>query len=256
MYLEEVFSLKNKVALVTGAGRSIGQNAALAFAKAGADIAVFSRSGASKTKELVEAEGRKCLDLRCDVTNEAQVEAAMTELMNAYGRIDVVFNNAGICIPKSAFEMTIEEFHQVVDTNLVGEFIVARAAAKRMIEKKIRGSIINMASMSGRVVNLPQQQAAYNASKAAVSQMTKSLAIEWAPYGIRVNALNPGYLENLYEYDDIPEENKKEWKARTPFEGRFCKFSELVPALLYLACDAAGYTTASDVFVDGGYTAV
>lgn len=256
MYLEEIFSLKNKVALVTGAGRSIGQNAALAFAKAGADIAVFSRSGAPETKRLIEEEGKKCLDIRCDVTDEAQVQAAVEEVMAFYDRIDILYNNAGICIPKDAFEMTVAEFRQVVDTNLTGEFIVARAVAKRMIEKGIHGSIINMASMSGSVVNLPQAQAAYNASKAAVRLLTKSLAIEWTKYGIRVNCLSPGYLENLYEFDDIPEENKREWRARTPLNGRFCKFSELVPALLYLACDAAGYTTASDVIVDGGYTAV
>jgi NAD(P)-dependent dehydrogenase (short-subunit alcohol dehydrogenase family) len=168
--------------------------------------------------------------------------------------VDIVFNNAGICIHKDTFEASIAEWRKVIDTNLTGEYIVARSAAKIMIEKKTRGSIINMASMSGSIVNIPQWQASYNASKAGVIHMTRSLAVELAPYGIRVNTLSPGYIATPMSVD-TPCELKDAWMPLMPLH-RMGKPEELISAVLYLAADSSSYTTGSDVIVDGAYVCV
>jgi NAD(P)-dependent dehydrogenase (short-subunit alcohol dehydrogenase family) len=252
MYLEELFGLKGKVAIVTGGGRGIGQVVALGLAKAGAEVVILSRSGADETLELLKKAGGKGYYISTDVTKEASVDAALSEILKRSGRLDIVFNNAGICMHQTTLEATIAEFREVLDVNLTGEFIVARAAGKIMIERNIHGSIINMASMSGSIVNVPQWQCSYNASKAGVIHMTKSLAVEWAPYHIRVNSISPGYIATPMSVD-TPQELKDAWMPLIP-QHRMGKPEELIPAILYLASDASGYTTGSDVIVDGGYT--
>lgn len=252
MYLEELFGLKGKVAIVTGGGRGIGQVVALGLAKAGAEVIILSRSGADETLELLKKAGGKGYYISTDVTKEASVDAALAEILKRSGRLDIVFNNAGICMHQTTLEATIAEFREVLDVNLTGEFIVARAAGKIMIERNIHGSIINMASMSGSIVNVPQWQCSYNASKAGVIHMTKSLAVEWAPYHIRVNSISPGYIATPMSVD-TPQELKDAWMPLIP-QHRMGKPEELIPAILYLASDASGYTTGSDVIVDGGYT--
>lgn len=254
MYLEEIFGLENKVAVVTGGSRGIGQTVAVGLAKAGAEIAVLSRSSAEETLRMIEESGRKGYWIPTDVTDEKAVDAAMKEILARSGSLDIVFNNAGICIHKGTFEASVEEFRQVLDVNLTGEYIVARAAGKIMIERNICGSIINMASMSGTIVNIPQWQCSYNASKAAVMHMTRSLAVEWAPHRIRVNSLSPGYIATPMSVD-TPKELKDAWMPLMPF-GRMGKPEELIPAVLYLACDASGYTSGSDLIVDGAYVCV
>ncbi len=252
MYLEELFGLKDKVAIVTGGGRGIGQVVALGLAKAGAEVVILSRSGADETLELLKKAGGKGYYISTDVTKESSVDAALAEILKRSGRLDIVFNNAGICMHQTTLEATIAEFREVLDVNLTGEFIVARAAGKIMIERNIHGSIINMASMSGSIVNVPQWQCSYNASKAGVIHMTKSLAVEWAPYHIRVNSISPGYIATPMSVD-TPQELKDAWMPLIP-QHRMGKPEELIPAILYLASDASGYTTGSDVIVDGGYT--
>lgn len=251
-YLEETFTLAGKVALVTGGSRGIGQTAAIGFAKAGAEVVVLDRSEADETVQKIVQLGGKAYALTGDVTSEADVDAAVGAIFGRSGRLDVVFNNAGICIHQDTFTASIADFRRVVDINLTGELIVARAAARRMVAAGIRGSIINMASMSGTIVNIPQWQASYNASKAGVMHLTKSLAVEWAPYGIRVNSLSPGYIATPMSVD-TPRELKDAWLPLMPFR-RMGKPEELLPALLYLASSAAGYTSGSDVIVDGAYT--
>ena len=157
-YLDELFGLDGKVAIVTGGGRGIGQVVALGLARAGAEIVILSRSGAGDTVKKIKEISGKAYDLRCDVTVEADVDAALAEIMKRSGSIDIVFNNAGICMHQGTFEATIEEFRQVIDCNLTGEFIMCRAAGKIMIDNGIKGSIINMASMSGSICNVPQWQ--------------------------------------------------------------------------------------------------
>mgnify|MGYP004520051799 FL=1 len=184
-YLDELFSLRGKTAIITGGGRGIGQVVALGLSKAYADIVILSRSDASQTIKLINDNGGKCCHIKCDVTNEKEVNKSLEKILNDSGYIDILFNNAGICIHKSTFETSIEEFRQVIETNLIGQFIMARAVGKIMVDKNIKGNIINMASMLGSIVNIPQWQCSYNSSKAAVIHMTKSLAIEWADYGIK-----------------------------------------------------------------------
>ncbi len=252
MYLEKMFGLKGKIAIVTGGGRGIGQVIACGLAKAGAEVVIISRSGAEETVKMIEEDGGKAYDLKADVTDETQVDHALQTILDRSGSIDILFNNAGICMHQSTLETTIEEFRQVVDVNLTGEFIMARAVGRIMIERGIKGSIINMASMSGTIVNIPQWQCSYNASKAAVIHMTKSLAVEWADYGIRVNSLSPGYIATPMAVD-VPKELKDAWLPLMPLH-RMGTPEELIPAILYLASDASGYTTGSDIIVDGAYS--
>jgi NAD(P)-dependent dehydrogenase (short-subunit alcohol dehydrogenase family) len=254
MYLEKMFGLKGKVAIVTGGGRGIGQVIAIGLARAGAEVVILCRSGADETINRIIADGGKSYGILCDVTNEQEVDEAFAQIIEKSGRIDIVFNNAGICMHQNTLDATIAEFRRVIDVNLTGEFIVCRAAIKIMIEKGIKGSIINMASMSGSIVNVPQWQCSYNSSKAAVIHMTRSLAAEYAGYGIRVNSLSPGYIATPMSVD-TPQELKDAWMPLIPMH-RMGYPEELIPAVLYLASDASGYTSGSDVIVDGAYTCI
>lgn len=253
-YLDELFSLRGKTAIITGGGRGIGQVVALGLSKAYADIVILSRSDASQTIKLINDNGGKCCHIKCDVTNEKEVDKSLDKILHDSGSIDILFNNAGICIHKSTFETSIEEFRQVIETNLIGQFIMARAVGKIMVDRKIKGNIINMASMSGSIVNIPQWQCSYNSSKAAVIHMTKSLAIEWADYGIRVNSISPGYIGTPMSAD-TPKELKDKWMPLIPYH-RMGKPEELMPAILYLCSNSSSYATGSDIIVDGGYVCV
>ena len=253
MYLDEVFGLKGKTAIVTGGGQGIGQVIAVGMAKAGAEVVIVCRSGADETIRLIEEAGGKAYFVKCDVTKEDQVNAAVEEIISRSGKIDILFNNAGACYHKKAI---VDEWRAILDVNLTGEYIMSVAVARTMIAKGIKGSIINMASMSGTIVNIPQCQASYNASKAAVIHMTKSLAIEWADYGIRVNSLSPGYVGTpMSQPPFVSQELLDAWAPLFPLH-RMAKPEELIPAVLYLASPAAGYTTGSDLIVDGGYCCV
>ena len=253
MYLEEMFGQKGKVALITGAGQGIGQVVALGLAKAGATVAIFDIAGAANTVKMIRDAGGTAYDFVVDVRREDQVEAGIAEVLKQAGSVDILFNNAGICLHKAALDVAVDEWKNVVDVNLTGVYIVARAVAKVMIERGVKGVIINMASMSGSIANIPQCQASYNSSKAGVINLTRSLALEWAPYGIRVNSLSPGYI-NTPMAADTPKELRDAWMPLIP-QHRFGEPEELVPAILYMASSKAGYTTGSDVIVDGGYTA-
>ncbi len=253
-YLDSLFNLAGKVAVVTGGGRGIGQTVSLGLAKAGAIVYILSRSGADDTMAMIKDQGQgQAYSLICDVVSENDVERSFEHIMKTHQRVDIVFNNAGICIHKNTFLTSVDEWRQVLDINLTGQFIVAKKAAELMVSKNIQGSIINMASMSGSIVNVRQWQASYNASKAGVIHMTRSLAVEWAPYGIRVNSISPGYIATPMSVD-TPRELKDAWFPLIPLE-RMGNPEELLPVILYLASDAAGYTTGSDVVVDGGYSA-
>lgn len=256
-FLEKMFSLDGKVALVTGGGRGIGQVICLQLAKAGADIAIFSRSGAAETVKLIEAEGGKAIDIIADATKEDQVAAGIQKIIDVYGHLDIVINNAGVCYHKTAFEATVEEWREVIDINLTGEYIVCKEAARAMIAHDTKGSIINIASMSGHIVNIPQMQAAYNASKAGVIHMTRSLAIEWIDNNIRVNSISPGYVATPMSVDPdfVEPELMAAWQPLFPMH-RMAKPEELCGAIIWLCSESAGYTTGADIVIDGAYTAV
>ena len=256
-FLEKMFSLEGKVALVTGGGRGIGQVICLQLANAGADIAIFSRSGAAETVKLIEDAGGKAIDIIADATKEDQVTAGIEKIIDVFGHLDIVVNNAGVCYHKTAFEATVDEWREVLDINLTGEYIVCKEAARAMIAHDTKGSIINIASMSGHIVNIPQMQAAYNASKAGVIHMTRSLAIEWIDNNIRVNSISPGYVATPMSVDPdfVEPELLAAWQPLFPMH-RMAKPEELCGAIIWLCSESAGYTTGADIVIDGAYTSV
>lgn len=251
MFLEEKFGLTGKTAIVTGGGSGIGQQAAVDLAKAGAKIAIFSRSGAEETVKMIQDNGGEAVSILADVRKEEEVKEAVDQVVRRFGSVDILFNNAGICEHKSALEADAGDFKKIIETNLVGVYIVARTVAAEMIRLGISGSIINVGSISGKIINIPQEQTSYNASKAAVIHMTKSLAIEWAKYGIRVNSISPGYIKT--PMGDVPKEMEEAWMPMIPIH-RWGKTEELTGMIIYLAGPSASLTTGQDFVIDGGYT--
>lgn len=254
MYLEKLFGLKGKTAVITGGGAGIGQVVARGLANAGAKVVILDLMEAKETVDIINGDGNECWSFAADVTNEEQVNRAIEDVMEKTGSLDIVFNNAGICIHKGTIEASVAEWRKVIDINLTGEYIVARSAAKIMIENNIKGSIVNMASMSGTVVNIPQWQASYNASKAGVIHLTRSLAIEWIDNGIRVNCISPGYIATPIS-TDTPKELKDAWIPLMPMR-RMGDPEELVGAVIYLASEASTYTTGAEIIIDGGYVCI
>lgn len=252
MYLEKMFGLQGKTALVTGGGQGIGQVVAIGLAKAGAKVVIMNRGNVEDTVRMILADGETAMGVRADVTVPGEVDAALKLVMETYGSLDIVINNAGICMHQSTLDMTPEDFRRVIDVNLTGTFIVSRAAGRIMIDRGIRGNIVNMASMSGSIVNIPQWQCSYNASKAGVIHLTKSLAMEWVGHGIRVNSISPGYIATPMSTEN-PSEMNEVFIKLIPMH-RMGEARELVPTILSMVSDASGYTTGSDFIVDGGYT--
>lgn len=256
MGIIEKMKLDGKKGFVTGAARGIGKCTATAFAEAGADVAIvdIDIEEAKKTAaELAEATGRKVIAIRTDCTDPAQVDAMVKQVVDELGGLDFCHNNAGICINAPAEEMTYEQWSKVININLNGIFLTDIAAGKYMLEHG-GGSIINTASMSAHIVNVPQPQCAYNASKAAVIQLTKSLAIEWAKRGVRVNSISPGYIGTELTLNSptlIPLIEK--WNEMAPM-GRMGTPEELESICVYLAGDTSTFTTGSDFIIDGAFT--
>ena len=256
MGIIEKMRLDGKAIYVTGAASGIGKCAAMAFAEAGADVAIvdINLEGAQKVaEEIKEATGSNTIAIQCDVTNQEQVEAMVAKVVETYGKLDACYNNAGICINEDAEKMTYEQWLKVININLNGVFLCATAAGRVML-KQGYGSIINTASMSGHIVNVPQPQCAYNASKAGVIMLTKSLAVEWAKKNVRVNCISPGYIgTELIMNADHLKPLIAQWNAMAPM-GRVGKPEELQSILVYLAGDSCPFTTGSDIVVDGAFT--
>ncbi|MFZ7108190.1 SDR family oxidoreductase [Avibacterium avium] len=257
MGILEKMKLTGKTAFVTGGARGIGKSVAVAFAQAGANIVIadFDIAEAEKTaNEIAQLEQVKAIAVQTDVTDEASVNHLMDVIKQEFDSLDIAFCNAGICINVPAEEMTLEQWQKVINVNLTGVFLTAQAAGKLMIEQGKGGSIINTASMSAHIVNVPQPQCAYNASKAGVIQLTKSLAIEWAKYGIRVNSLSPGYIgTELTLNSESLQPLIKTWNEMAPLH-RLGKPEELQSICVYLAGDTSSFTTGSDFIVDGAFT--
>ena len=256
MGILEKMSLAGKKGFVTGGARGIGKCTATAFAEAGADVAIadLDLSAAEKTAaEIAEATGRNVIAVGCDCTVPDQVDAMVDEVVNRLGGLNFCHNNAGICINAPAEEMTWEQWYKVINTNLNGIFLTDIAAGKYMLAHG-GGSIINTASMSAHIVNVPQPQCAYNASKAGVIQLTKSLAVEWVKRGVRVNSISPGYIGTdltLNSPSLIPLIEK--WNAMAPM-GRLGRPEELESICVYLAGDTSTFTTGADFVIDGAFT--
>ena len=256
MGIMEKMRLDGKKIFVTGGARGIGMNYAKAVAEAGADVAIvdIDLPEAEKTaKRLAEETGRTFIAVEADVTDPESVEKMMKTILAQFGQLDAAFCNAGICINEPAEEMSYETWKKVIDVNLNGVFLTDIAAGKQML-KQGHGSIINTASMSAHIVNVPQPQCAYNASKAGVIQLTKSLAIEWATKGVRVNSISPGYIGTdlmLSSPSLIP--LIEQWNAIAPMH-RLGKPEELQAIAVYLAGDASPFTTGADFVIDGAFT--
>ena len=248
------FSLAGRTALVTGGGTGIGKALAVGFAEAGADVVVCGRTQATldDAAAAIEDTGQRALALTADVTKADEVNALIDRIVDAWGRLDIACNNAGVNNWVDAAGMSEEDWDWIYDTNVKGAFLCSQAEARVMIAAG-RGSIINLASISAIITNRPQPQSHYNSSKAALVQLSKSLAAEWAPHGVRVNSLSPGYTRT--EMADAPRTREAQpiWNRDTPL-GRMAEVEELQGAAVFLASDAASYVTGHDLIVDGGFT--
>jgi NAD(P)-dependent dehydrogenase (short-subunit alcohol dehydrogenase family) len=243
----EKFKLQGKVALVTGAGRNLGKVIALSLAEAGAHVAVTSRalSEIARTEEEIKKKGQKALALPMDVTDFNQVEGAVQKILSEFGRIDILVNNAATRSFKSLLEISEEEWRSVIDTNLTGAFICCKVVGPVMIRQG-GGRIINISSRIGLqgMVN----RVAYCASKGGLIQLTRALALEWAPYHILVNSVAPGLM-------NTPETSKtiREGKAGEIPLKRAGEPEEVAPLIVYLASEACTYMTGEVILIDGGW---
>ena len=253
MAVLDAFSLAGKVSVVTGAARGIGRALAQALAEAGSDVVLLVRDKKSvaAAAEDLEALGVTAVPVAADVTDPGEVQQAVIEIVDRLGRVDILVNNAGTCIHLPALDVTADEWRSVMDVNVDGVWHCSQAFGRQMVDQR-SGVIVNIGSISAQIVNRPQWQPGYNASKAAVHQLTKSLAAEWAPYGVRVNALAPGYIKTEMAPVDEPQ-FRQHWIDDAPMR-RYAMPAELGPSVVFLASDASSFMTGSVLVVDGGYT--
>ena len=242
------FRLDGKVALVTGGNGGLGQAIALGLRAAGAEVVVTGRN-AAKNREAVEDHGAGNV-LEVDVRDEDSVAAGIAAVVERHGRLDVLVNNAGVGGSYSVLEMTLDEWRLLVDTSLTGSFLCAKHGARAMIEAGNGGAIINLGSMYS--VFGPPRAVGYASAKAGILGLSRALAVELAPHGIRSNAILPGWIETEMTAKPLGGEIGYEVHRTTP-AGRFGRPGDLVGAALYLASDASGFVTGIELPVDGGY---
>ncbi|GAA1530670.1 glucose 1-dehydrogenase [Kribbella lupini] len=253
MSVLDTFGLDGRRVLVTGGNRGLGRAFALALAEAGADVAIAGRDTERNDRVVGEIaeRGRRGLAVTADITRREDVTAMVEQVTAELGGIDVLVNNAGIAIHRPALEVPDDEWQQVIDLNLTALWNTSTAVARGMIAAG-GGVIVNVGSMSAQIVNRPQWQASYNASKAAVHHLTRSLAAEWAPHNIRVNAIAPGYVKTDMAPVDRPE-FRQNWILDAP-QQRYATPDEIAPSVVYLASPASSFMTGSVLLIDGGYS--
>ncbi len=249
------FSLTGRFALVTGGSKGLGFAMAEALARAGAEVAIASRHESeikAAAEHLTQTTGRRIVPLVADITNRIDVERMTGQAIDALGHLDILVNNAGINIRKPTIEQPEEEFRKILDTNLVGAFLVAQAVGRHLVERK-SGVVINVASMIG-MVGLAGRPG-YTSSKGGLIQLTRTMALEWAPLGIRVNALCPGPFETEINTPVLNNPEANQWFLQRIPLGRWGRPAELGPAVVFLASDASSFMTGATLVIDGGWTA-
>ena len=251
----QLFSLQDRTAIVTGASKGMGRSMALALAEAGANVVLVARNMAltEQVAEEVKKFGTKVMALKCDVSQESEIEKTAKTAIDHFGNVDVLVNNAGINILKDILEYTRENWLELLNTNLLGYYFFCKSICPYMIEQK-KGAIVNHASILSSVV-MPER-AAYSTIKAGVAQLTKCLAVELARFNIRANALCTGTMETEMVKKIIGEGGNTNYFTDVAPLGRIGQPHEIGGAVVFLASDASSFITGTTIFVDGGYTAV
>ena len=251
--------LTGSTAIITGGGRGIGLAIAQALAEQGASIGIVDvlEESSAAAAHLAEDYSVTAAGVVADVRDAQALDQAFSDLFDVLGTADILVTSAGITIWGDSIDVTPEDWQRVLDVNLNGTFYAAQSFANRLLAEQRTGSAILVSSMSAQIVNVPQFQASYHASKAAVSMLAKSLAVEWAKSGIRVNALEPGYTLSAMtrEFMDANPDLAAQWTAMIP-AGRMGEPEDLVGAVVYLASKNSSYMTGQSIVIDGGYTAI
>lgn len=249
---DQLFDLTGQTALITGASSGLGVQFALTLRAAGAEVVVAARRSERLADLCAEHSGLTAVP--CDVADPKSIETAYRTVEERVGEVDILVNNAGTSIPARAEDESLTDFHYVLDVNLVGAFHLTQLVGRRMIERR-RGSIVNVASILGIVAAAPNRQAAYCASKGGLINLTRELAVQWARYNVRVNALAPGFFPSEATAELLDDEAGAAYIKRNTPMSRAGRSGELSGALMLLASDAGSFITGQVIAVDGGWTA-
>ena len=255
--MKNLFDLTGKVALITGASSGLGVQMAQGLAGQGAKLAIVARrmDRLEKLAKEFEDNGTECLPVKCDITKEEEISEMVDKVISHYGQIDILVNNAGMASGTASEDMTLEEWDKIIRLNLTGSFLVSREVGKHMIARRY-GKIINTCSIQGIRCTMGMPGTPYNSSKGGDIMMVRSLAAEWAQYGITVNGIGPGYFPTDIDKEYLATDYFKGQLAMHCPMGRIGRDGELNGVLIYFASDASSYTTGQIMYVDGGWTLV